>query len=62
LVGTAAWDQVLDLIVGALPRGKRAGKQVAASPGEFQDAASPIGWVWRYLDQPAALERLQSGS
>jgi hypothetical protein len=58
----APWDQLFDLILGTLPHGKRASKQIASLPGEFQNAASPIGWVWKYLHQATTIERLQRGS
>jgi len=59
--GVSIRNELFDLIVSALPDWNRASKQVVSVPGEFQDAASPIGWVWIYLDQPAAFKRLQSG-
>jgi hypothetical protein len=52
---------MLDLIVNALPDWNRANHQIAALRCEFQDAVSPIGWVWIHLDQPATLKRFQGG-
>jgi hypothetical protein len=59
--GAAIGKEMLDLVVDSLPHRNRASHQVAALGSEFQDAATAIAWVWRHLDQPATLKRLQGG-
>jgi hypothetical protein len=55
------WKQLLDLVMDALPNGKRTGEQTLAIVGEDQDPASPIGAVVCNLDKSPSLERLQCG-
>ena len=60
-LGAGAWNQALDLGVGALPDRNRAREQRAARGRQLAPAAASVMGVDHHRDEPAPLQRLERG-